>query len=102
MTDETEATRARLEESAGPVLFSDLRAHLARDAVLLVSPRVSIVECGVAIARDDAPAVERWITSGELRRPTAEERAAWAASTDARWTAVVVQPFVLVQEIEGT
>jgi hypothetical protein len=101
VTNEADEIRARLEQSAGPVLFSDLRAHLARDAVLLVAPGVSIVECGVAIARDDAPAVERWITSGELRRPSAEERAAWTASTDARWTAIVVQPFVLVQEIEG-
>lgn len=97
--DDAGALRARLEASAGPVLYGDLAAHLRRDAVLLVAAGVSLVDCGVAIARDDAAAVEGWLASGALRRPSAAERATWAAWTEPRWTAIVVQPFVLVQEI---
>ncbi|MDQ3035620.1 MAG: DUF2288 domain-containing protein [Myxococcota bacterium] len=93
------AIRARLEASMGPVQYSDLAAHLKREALFVVAPALSIVTCGVAIATDDASSVERWIMREELRRPTAEEREAWAADAERRWTALVVQPFVLVQDL---
>lgn len=97
-SEDEDAVRARLEASVGPVLFSDLAAHLKRDAVFIVAPALSIATCGVAIAMDDAKSVERWIVSGELRRPSSDELAAWAASSERRWNAIVVQPFVLVQD----
>ena len=97
-TRDESAIRAKLEESVGPIVATDLHAHLKRDAVFVVAPALSLVECGVAIAMDDAKKVEAWIASEELRRPTADERTAWLASTDRQWTAIVVQPFVLVQD----
>jgi hypothetical protein len=94
-----EGIRTRLEEALGPVLFTDLRAHLARDAVFVVGPTVSLVECGVRVALDDVTAVTAWIASGELRKPSSDERAAWPAAAGRRWMALVVQPFVLVQDL---
>lgn len=93
------AIRAKLEESMGPVVATDLHAHLRRDAVFVVSAGLSLVDCGVAVAMDDAAKVEAWVTSGELRRPTAEERAEWLAEKERRWSAIVVQPYVLVQDL---
>lgn len=96
--DET-AIRAKLEETLGPVIATDLHAHLKRDGVFVVDAAVSLIECGVAVAMDDAVKVEAWVGSGALRRPTPEERAAWLASTERSWNAIVVQPFVLVQDL---
>lgn len=96
---EEPAIRAKLEESAGPVVATDLHAHLRRDAVFVVSPALSLVECGVAIAMDDAAKVEGWVAAGELRRPTPAERAEWLAEKERRWSAIVVQPYVLVQDL---
>lgn len=95
--DEAEI-RATLDASAGDVLASDLRAHLAREAVFVVAPSLSLVECGVAIALDRSEAVAGWVRSGELRRPSADECAAWLADQARRWRAIVVQPYVLVQD----
>jgi hypothetical protein len=95
------AIRGRLEETVGPVPYSDLVAHLGRDAVFVVSTAVSLVECGVSIALDDVEVVQGLIARGELRKPSAAERTSWAATPERTWTAVVVQPFVLVQDPVG-
>jgi hypothetical protein len=90
--------RARLEAVVGPVGFGDLRAHLGRDAVFVVGATASLLECAVAVALDDVEAVSGWLASGALRRPGAEEREAWSRDEARRWQAVVVQPYVLVQD----
>ncbi|MFO0665042.1 MAG: DUF2288 family protein [Polyangiaceae bacterium] len=83
----------------GPVLFSDLAAHLARDAVFLVDDAVSLEKCAEAIAVDDVPAVKAWLDAGQLRKPTAEEREAWSQEPTRAWNAMIVQPYVLIQAI---
>jgi len=90
--------RSRLEATLGEIQFSDLRAHLERDAVFIVASALSLVDCGVCIAMDDATAVSAWIESGELRKPSSKERRQWPKAQTLAWRALVVQPFVLVQE----
>ena len=90
--------RESLERHRGPVVYSDLAAHLKRNAVFVVAPSVDLVTCGLAVARDDRASVERCITSGELRRPTADELASWPADEGRTWISVVVQPYVLLQD----
>jgi hypothetical protein len=94
MTDRAAEIRDNLERMMGPVLHSDLQAHLARDAVFLVAPHLSLLDVGVGVAMDDVDAVKRWIDAGELRKPTQKERDAWPPGV---WISIVVQPFVLVQ-----
>lgn len=94
MADRAASIRENLESMMGPVLQSDLQAHLARDAVFLVAPHLSLLDVGVGVAMDDVDAVKRWIDAGELRKPTQPERDAWPAGV---WLSIVVQPFVLVQ-----
>ncbi len=96
-----EALRVRLAPTLGTVLFPDLRAHLERDAVFVVRDTLELVDAGVAIAADDVATVGRWIESGELRKPTREEREEWRLAVGRRWQALVVQPFVLVQDRDG-
>jgi hypothetical protein len=93
-----DAIRARLESLAGPVPFADLAEHLERDAVFVVGPTLALVECGVAVATDDVARVRAWIESGELRKPSRFERDSWPKEPRRRWVAIIVQPFVLIQE----
>ena len=93
-----QALRLRLGETRGTALFSDLRAHLARDAVFVVAETVELLDAAVAVAMDDVATVGRWIESNELRKPTADEREQWRLAVGRRWQAIVVQPFVLVQD----
>jgi hypothetical protein len=93
-----EATRVALEARKGPVFFTDLRAHLERDAVFIVRANLDLIDCGVGVATDDVDNVKAWIRDGRLRKPSAKERTSWPEETTRRWMAVIVQPFVLVQE----
>jgi hypothetical protein len=94
-----QALREQLTKRLGPVQFGDLNAHLERDAVFIVRPDVDLVACGVAVATDDVDQVRAWILEGRLRKPSRQERERWPLELDRRWNAIVVQPFVLVQDV---
>lgn len=93
--------RERLLATVGPVYFSDLRAHLTRDAVIVVDVSVELVDAGVAIANDDKALIEEWIRSGVIRKPSLEDVDRWSMIADARWESLIVAPFVLVRELDG-
>lgn len=93
----SEALRYELSKRKGPVEYSDLRAHLERDAVFLVSPELDLVDCGVSVANDEVSVVREWLRDQKLRKPSQAERDAWPEDSTRRWIAIVVQPFVLVQ-----
>ncbi len=96
-----EAVRRRLEQTAGVVCYSDIATHLEHDAVFVVAGSLSLIDCALAVATDDLERVERWVASGELRKPSRAEREAWPGAEGRRWHSVVVRPFVLVQEEAG-
>lgn len=90
--------RDALAASMGPVQFSDLRAHIARGAVIVVDPSLDLLEVGEAIARDDKALVEAWLEKGLLGKPSLETIEAWSHVEGPAWTSLVVQPFVLLRE----
>ncbi len=93
--------RAKLEETIGPVFYSDLRAHIARGGLLLVDPALLLIDAGLAIAMDDSVKVTQWLGKGWLRRPSEAEVTSWSQSPERRWLAIVVQPYALVQEMDS-
>ena len=93
-----EALRLKLTELMGTVFFSDMRAHLERDAVVVISPELALIEVAIAVANDAASLVEGWIRDGSMRKPSLGERTSWPNDEGRTWLAVVVQPFVLVQD----
>jgi hypothetical protein len=90
--------RDQLAASMGPIEFSDLRAHIARNAVVIIHPSLDLLVVGEAMAQDDKSKLAAWIEQGLVTKPSLETLAAWSKITGPAWTAVVVQPFVLVRE----
>ena len=90
--------RESLAASMGPIEFSDVRAHLARDAVIIVDASLDLLDVGEAVARDDKGLVAAWVEKGLVRKPTLETIEAWSKLQGPAWTALVVQPFVLLRE----
>lgn len=81
--------------------WEDLAAHQARGALLLADPRLDFLEVAHAIAADDHKRVEGWLRDGTLRRAGDADRLAYEANGQARFQLVVVQPWVLAQELVG-
>ena len=87
-----------LAASMGPIEFTDIRAHLARDAVIVVDASLDLLDVGEAVARDDKARVAGWIEAGLIGKPSLETIDAWSKIEGPAWTALVVQPFVLLRE----
>ena len=89
------------EELAAKIDVADwhmLRAHLERGGLIVVDSLLDLVEVGVGIAADDVKAIERWLLSGLLGKPTARQIEQWDAEQGKRFLCLIVSPYVLVQE----
>jgi hypothetical protein len=75
-----------------------LRAQLERGRVIVLDGLLDLAEVGVAVAADDVKAIERWIVSGLLGKPTAQQVESWDAEKGKRFLCLIVSPYVLVQE----
>lgn len=93
--------REELTKSLGPIEFSDLRAHLARGAVIVVARSLDLLDAGEALARDDKAKVAVWIEQKMIDKPSLRMIERWSKLQGAILTSLVVQPFVLVQEMDG-
>lgn len=89
----------RLEKYTGEVTWDYLRPHFASDALVYVDPALSLTEVGHAFTNDDADRVSMWRKTGDLVTPSAPHAAYWEESK-ARFRALVVSPFVLIQPLD--
>jgi hypothetical protein len=89
--------RERLAAFLGDVYWTDLRAHAARDALIVVADDLDLLDAGVAIASNDTEAVAGWIEDKRLTKPTAADLARWPAEPLATFESLVVAPFVLIR-----
>jgi hypothetical protein len=76
-----------------------LMPHAQRDAVVMVTSELNLVDVGVAIASDNVPAVQRWISEQLIYKPSSEQLSDWASDRTRRFNALIVQPYVLVQDL---
>ncbi len=93
--------REALQRSLGRVQWSDLRAHSDRMALFLVVD-VDLIEVAVAVAEDDALAVQTWIDDRNLVRPSRGQLSKWADDLEKPFNTVVVQPYVLAVEVHAS
>ena len=82
----------------GPIELSDLRAHLARDSVIVVDASLDLLTVAEAVARDDKAQVGAWVTQGLIGKPSLQMINRWSKPGAPVLASVVVQPFVLVRE----
>jgi len=89
--------RAKLNGETSRLQWTELLRFFAAGTVIAVRDGIDLVDVAVRIAADDKDAVARWLADGTLV-PVADEQArAWLEADAALW-AVVVKPWVLVQQ----
>ena len=98
MSDEL---RARLSKEVHRVDWKTLVAHAKRGGLILVDPRLDLVEVAVAVATDDSRLVQHWMEARQLTKPTEAQISAWQGETHDRFSVVIVQPYVLAQRDTG-
>jgi hypothetical protein len=90
--------RDELQESVDQAEWDWLMPHAERDAVIIVASDLDLVEVGMAIANDNTVSVQRWIDEHLIYKPSIAQKASWDQDQAKRFKALIVQPYVLIQE----
>lgn len=97
MKEDLEQITARLNTETARIEWKELERHFARGALITVSSELDLVQAGAHMIHDDKTIIDAWLESGELRNTTDEEARNWSSDDQVLW-AVVIAPWVLVQE----
>ena len=97
MKENLEQTIARLNGETGCISWQELERHYARGVLMTVTADQDLVMVAAHVVRDDKTAIEFCLESGHLY-PTSEDNARDWLERDPDLWAVVVAPWVLVQE----
>lgn len=98
---EDEMLRVKLNAETGQLVWKELERHFARGVVLRLAPGLDLVEVALAMHQDDKHQISTWRDSGQLAEVSTEEAIDWHERDPLFW-AIVIAPWVLVQEINGT
>ncbi|MCU0517552.1 MAG: DUF2288 domain-containing protein [Oscillatoria sp. Prado101] len=90
--------RAELAATVDEAEWEWLIPHAQRQAVIVVSPELDLIDVALAMASDNVSSVQGWIGERLIYKPSTSELSNWNANPNKRFNSLIVQPFVLVQE----
>ena len=91
-------TYAAILGATAQIEWKNLEPHFARGELLVVDSALDLVDVAQALIDDDSATVKGWMQHSQLASATDEQAADWhARNPDTLW-AVVIRPWVLVQE----
>lgn len=76
----------------------ELQRHFARGVVLVAESTLDFLDVATALAGDDVESTSAWMRAGLLHKATDNDARRWVEA-QATFRAVVVAPWVLVQEL---
>lgn len=91
--------RTELSETIDEAEWEWLIPHVKRDAVIVVSVELDLLDVGEAIANDNISSVQRWIDEQLISKPSNQQLGLWNSNQQKRFNTLIIQPYVLVQEI---
>ncbi len=89
----------QLSKDVANVSWQDLLPHAKRDAVIVVADNMDLLDVATAIAEDNTVAVQKWIESKSIFKPSAEQLTNWNQAKETKFTTLIVQPFVIIKEV---
>ena len=98
MTASLEEVEARLNLETGQIAWRDLQRYFAGGRLLVLDDALDLVKTAALFAEDQAGEVETLLKANRLVPASTAQARRWQ-ETDAVFWAVVVAPWVLVQEI---
>lgn len=96
--EQQEVLRTKVNMETSRIAWKELQRFFASGVAVAVSSRLDLVEVALQMHGDNKTQIENWLSAGMIAKVADEQATAWLAS-DAEIWAVVVSPWVLVQEI---
>ncbi|WP_324733676.1 DUF2288 domain-containing protein [Pseudomonas paeninsulae] len=100
MTEQPSTLYAKLLGETAPITWQELEPCFARGALLVVGATQDLIAMAQVVAENDQGKVSAWLASGQLKKVDDGDAADLLARDPPLW-AVVVAPWVLVQERRG-
>lgn len=97
MTEQPSTLYAKLLGETAPISWQELQPFFARGALLWVAGAQDLIAVAQAVAENDQDKVTAWLQAGVLGKVD-DARAEDLLARDPQLWAVVVAPWVLVQE----
>ncbi|MBV6750445.1 DUF2288 domain-containing protein [Pseudomonas chlororaphis] len=97
MIQEPSTLYAKLLGETASIRWEELQPFFARGALLWVESALDLIAAAEAVAENQAEKVAAWLASGELAK-VSESRALDLFERDPALWAVVVSPWVMIQE----
>lgn len=91
-------TYDKLLRETARVSWAEIERMFALGRVIEVAPALDLIEVAEAMAEDDKDTVRGWMQAQKLGHLADENAARWASDDGLDLWAVVVSPWVLVQE----
>jgi len=90
-------THSRLNYETAEIPWTELQMSFAQGRVIYVGKSLDLVDVAVQISNDNKALIEPWMATGQIKHVTDEQAKLWVSANTTVW-AVVVKPWVLVQE----
>ena len=97
LEDQDALERARINQETARLPWRELQRFFAQGRVIAVAPELDLVELALRCSRDEAQTIAADLEQGRLA-PVSDDQARSWLEADAEVWAVVVKPWVLVQD----
>ncbi|GAB1259978.1 DUF2288 domain-containing protein [Aurantivibrio plasticivorans] len=89
----------KLNRETAKIDWKGLEPHYAMGSLVVVSPGTDLVQVAIHFAKDNAKEIQALLESGQLER-VQEGQAEEYGRAEATFWAVVVAPWVLIQDVK--
>jgi len=96
--EKTSDLTTRLNSETAKIGWVALQKHYATGNVMGVSSCADLIQVAAAFHKDDREKVESWLSDNTLFEVNDQQALDWYNNNTEHW-AVVIPPFVLVQEV---
>jgi hypothetical protein len=94
---ETPLEREKINQETSQILWAELQRFFASGLAIQVDTSLDLVDVAWHFAKDDKSQVEQWLNQNKVG-PVADSQAQQWLDDDALVWAVVIKPWILVQE----
>lgn len=89
--------RLKVNRETARLPWTELLKHFAAGNVVWIANTLDLVDVAVRISHDDKANISQWMNAGLMAKVSDQQAAQWLESNAELW-AVVVSPFILVQQ----
>lgn len=87
----------KLNKETAKISWQDLQRYYASGAVVVVAPGMDLIDVACNFSNDNSAALQQWLAAGSVYKAEDQHAALWSQQQADFW-AVVIAPWVLIQQ----